>query len=93
VPTGRKNVVELTGEEARRATSLLLPPINKFGGTSSQVSSAVGLLDLAGDPLYYVASVARRNDALGSIEKIAARRAPRHRDGQPRRSRAPRTGR
>lgn len=70
IPTGRKNVVELTGEEARRATSLLLPPINKFGGSQTQVSSAVNLLDVAGDPLYFVASVARHNDALGSIQKM-----------------------
>jgi len=72
VPTGHKQSIVLDGSEAHRATALLLPQINRGGGNASQVSTAVDLLDVAGDPLQYVSGVARRNDAGGRLYELPA---------------------
>jgi len=66
----RRNTTTFEGEQAQRVTALLLPHVNRSGGTKAAINNAVDLLDVAGDPLYYVASVARRNDASGLIQKM-----------------------
>jgi hypothetical protein len=72
VPVGHKRSVVLAGDEAQRATALLLPHINRGGGNQSQVSTAVDLLDLAGDPLQYVSGLARRNETRGRVLELPA---------------------
>ena len=72
LPTGHKQSIVLTGDEAQRATALLLPHINRSGGNTVQISTAVDLLDLAGDPLQYVSGVARRNEAGGRLLGLPA---------------------
>ena len=39
------------GDEAMRVAARLMPTVNRFGGSTKQVSSAVELLEEAGDPL------------------------------------------
>ena len=48
-----------TGEEARLAAALLLPPINRAGASRKQVAGAVELLDRSGDPARVAADAAR----------------------------------
>jgi hypothetical protein len=63
------NKLLLSGEEAHNAAKLLLPHVNVGGGNAKQVNTAVNLLDLAGDPMYYVASVAR-NPQRATTQKV-----------------------
>ncbi|CAN5221586.1 hypothetical protein BH20GEM2_BH20GEM2_10660 [soil metagenome] len=48
---GERELREFTGPEAVRAAGLVLPAINRFGGTREQVGDAVRLLESAPDPL------------------------------------------
>ncbi|MBL0937976.1 MAG: hypothetical protein IBJ03_03720 [Gemmatimonadaceae bacterium] len=41
----------LEGEAALRAAQRIMPTINRFGGSRTQVQDAVGLLEAAGDPM------------------------------------------
>ena len=50
IEAGKKQIVEYNDREALRAAGVLLPALNRFGGTRSQVVSAVRLLEEAGDP-------------------------------------------
>jgi hypothetical protein len=76
------NKLVLSGEEAHNAAKLLLPHVNTGGGNAKQVSTAVNLLDLAGDPMYYVASVAR-NPQRGSNQRVIGTRRNRNTIGIP----------
>jgi hypothetical protein len=46
----RKETLEYTGDEALRVAGVLLPPLNRYGGSKRQVESAVRLLDDSGSP-------------------------------------------
>lgn len=58
-----KDILEYRGEEAIRVAGVLLPPLNRFGGTTRQVESAVGFLEQSGDPGAAFASAARDKGA------------------------------
>ena len=59
IPDGKAHSLILSGQEGQNAAGLLLPAINQAGGNRNQVQTAVQMLDVAGDPNYYLASVAR----------------------------------
>jgi hypothetical protein len=46
----RKETLEYTGDQALRVAGVLLPPLNRYGGSKRQVESAVKLLDDSGSP-------------------------------------------
>ncbi|NIR46795.1 MAG: hypothetical protein GWN99_20505 [Gemmatimonadetes bacterium] len=58
---GRREEVELTGPTAVRAAGLILPRVNSWGGTDSQVRSAVGLIEEVRDPERLFGHVAERH--------------------------------
>ncbi len=47
---GERQILELEGSAAVRATGKILPRINSFGGSRQQVASAVRLIEHVGDP-------------------------------------------
>lgn len=53
----------LTGEQAMRAAARLMPTVNRFGGTRTNVRDAVTLLEDAGDPLRALSNVQERYGA------------------------------
>ena len=56
----RKHVTtEWTGQRAKRVVSMLLPKVNRFGATKSQVSSAVERIERAGDPARFLGTIVR----------------------------------
>ncbi len=59
IPIKGDNTVLATGEEARLAAALLLPPMNRAGGGRKQIASAVELLERSGDPARVAADAAR----------------------------------
>jgi hypothetical protein len=73
----------LTGEDAVRAAGALLPRINRGGGSSEQIQSAVGLIEDATDPAELFKRVARehaetssRRMGISLNRRSALRRAP-----------------
>jgi hypothetical protein len=50
----------LTGEWALRAAGLLLPAVNRFGGSRRDVQAAVGEIERDGDPTRYIGRLAQR---------------------------------
>lgn len=53
----------LTGDAAMRAAARILPTVNRFGGSRSQVAEAVTLLEEAGDPMRALSTVQSRHGA------------------------------
>ncbi len=53
----------LTGDDAARAAQRILPTVNRFGGSSADVQSAVRLMEDAGDP---VETLTRLQRAFGA---------------------------
>lgn len=51
----------VTGDEAMRIAARLMPTVNRFGGSRTQVQEAVGLLEEAGDPHAVLLWVQRRS--------------------------------
>lgn len=56
---GKKKIEELDGPAAIRAAGQILPKVNAFGGSNSQVREAVGLIEEARGPERVFAHVAR----------------------------------
>lgn len=61
----RKGTAVLTGGEAVHALGLLLPKINKAGGSQAEIRAAVRELEEEGDPHHYFASAESRARKLG----------------------------
>ncbi len=59
IPVKGDHTVLATGEEARLAAALLLPPMNRAGGGRKHIASAVELLERSGDPARVAADAAR----------------------------------
>jgi len=59
IPVKRDATVLATGEEARLAAALLLPPNHRAGACRKPVAGAVELLDRSGDPARVAADAAR----------------------------------
>lgn len=51
----------LVGDDAMRAAARLLPTVNRFGGSRSQVQDAVSLLEEVGDPARVLTTVQQRH--------------------------------
>lgn len=51
----------LTGEDARRAAGLLLPAINRYGGSRNQVQDAVAQIETVGDPSLFPQALLERS--------------------------------
>lgn len=56
----------LIGDDAMRAAARLLPTVNRFGGSRTQVREAVDLLEEAGDPMRVLRAVQQRTGATDS---------------------------
>ena len=52
------------GPEAMRIASLVVPAVNRFGGSRSTVADAVGQIERVGGPERYVEQLARRAETL-----------------------------
>jgi hypothetical protein len=57
---------ELRGPEAIRAAGKILPKVNVYGGTSSRVRDAVGLIEEAGHPERFFRVAARKVECVPS---------------------------
>lgn len=55
----KRTVLEYTADDAIRVAGQLLPSLNHFGGNSRTVSSAVSMLESAGDPMRTFAAAAK----------------------------------
>jgi len=64
------------GPEALRVASLVVPKVNRFGGSRATVAAAVGQIEQVGGPERYVEQLARRAEALTVV------RGRRHRFGR-----------
>jgi len=51
----------LVGEDAMRIAARLLPTVNRFGGSRSEVQEAVRLLDEIGDPMAVMTTIQQRH--------------------------------
>jgi hypothetical protein len=60
--------VGISGDEARRAASVLFPAANHFGGTKQDVELAVARLVDAGDAESYLQRIARQSERLARID-------------------------
>jgi hypothetical protein len=58
--------IEITGSAAIRAAGKLLPKVNVYGGTSSRVRDAVGLIEEAGHPERFFKVAARKPECVPS---------------------------
>lgn len=55
------------GPEALRIASLVIPTVNRFGGSRSTVAAAVGEIEQVGGPEQYVARLARRGAGMTAV--------------------------
>jgi hypothetical protein len=64
IAKGRRQWAELSGAGAIRAAGHILPRLNEYGGTDSQVRKAVTMIEEARAPEHLFASVAAEPDSL-----------------------------
>ena len=55
------------GPEAMRIASLVVPQVNRFGGSRATVAAAVGQIEQVGGPERYVEQLARRAEVLTAV--------------------------
>jgi hypothetical protein len=67
--------VGITGDEARRAASVLLPSVNRFGGTKHDVQLAVIRLAHAGSAEEYLRQIGRQSERIVLALPISVRLA------------------
>ena len=63
----------LDGDDARRAAALLLPAVNRAGGSAADVRNAVARLEHAGDPERFYHSLAARGGRATAVAPDADR--------------------
>jgi len=68
---------QFEGPEAMRIASLVIPKVNRFGGSRETVSTAVRHIEMGGGPERYVEQLARRAETLTQV-----RSGRRHRFGR-----------
>ena len=56
------------GPEAMRIASIVVPKVNRFGGTRHSVAMAVSHIESVGGPERYVEQVARRGEAVTAVQ-------------------------
>lgn len=61
---GRVHYAEFTGHTALRAAEKILPRVNSWGGTESQIKRAVGLIEESGRPEHLFGRIAGSPDAV-----------------------------
>ena len=70
------------GPEALRVASLVIPAVNRFGGSRATVAAAVGEIEQVGGPERYVEQLARRAAVMTAVRGRPRRRGRRGRIGQ-----------
>jgi hypothetical protein len=55
------------GPEALRIASVIVPAVNRFGGSRSTIASAVGEIEQVGGPERYVEQLARRAEVMTKV--------------------------
>src|SRR5437763_11315780 len=55
------------GPEALRIASVIVPAVNRFGGSRQTVAAAVGQIEQVGGPERYVAQLARRAEVVTAV--------------------------
>jgi len=55
------------GPEAVRVASIVVPAVNRFGGSRSTVAAAVGQIEQVGGPERYVEQLARRAEVMTAV--------------------------
>jgi hypothetical protein len=65
--------VLLTGAEAARAAALVLPAVNRFGGSRQEVQDAAGAIEQARDAATYVAQLAATHATVAGAPKRRGR--------------------
>ena len=70
---GAGESTRLHGDEARRAAALLLPAVNRAGGSAADVRNAVARLEHAGDPERFYRSLATRGERVTAVAPDAER--------------------
>ncbi len=65
------------GPEAMRIASLVVPAVNRFGGSRSTVAAAVSEIEQEGGPERYVERLARRAEAMTAVQGRRKRRGRR----------------
>ena len=61
------------GPEAMRIASLVVPAVNRFGGSRERVAAAVGEIEQVGGPERYVEQLARRAEVVTAVRGRAHR--------------------
>ena len=69
------------GPEAMRIASLVVPAVNRFGGSRSTVAAAVSEIEQVGGPERYVEQLARRAHVTLGVRKHRSRWGPRGKVG------------
>jgi hypothetical protein len=69
------------GPEAMRIASLVVPAVNRFGGSRSTVAAAVSEIEEVGGPERYVSQLARRAHVLTAVRERGKRRKRRGKVG------------
>lgn len=55
------------GPEALRIASIVVPTVNRFGGSRDTISAAVGAIEQVGGPERYVEQLARRGEVMTAV--------------------------
>src|SRR5919204_108528 len=69
------------GPEAMRVASLVVPAVNRFGGSRERVAAAVSEIEKVGGPERYVEQLARRAELMTTVRKRSNRRGRRGKVG------------
>lgn len=68
--------LRLSGDEARRVASMILPAVSRLGGTRDEIQQAVERLERAGDAERYLTQAARHGQRISRHARRAMRDQP-----------------
>ena len=73
----KNGAAQLSGAEAERVASIILPKVNRFGGRKGDVADAVRQIEDVGDSARYLRDMGRRSEGLikSMTDGVTARRA------------------
>jgi hypothetical protein len=63
----KNGISRFEGPEAMRVASIVIPAVNRFGGSRDTVAAAVGEIEQTGGPERYVEQLARRGHVLTAV--------------------------
>lgn len=78
----KHGMTRFEGPEAMRIASLVIPAVNRFGGSRKTVAAAVGQIEQVGGPESFVAQLARRAEAVTAVRGTSFREKRRARIGE-----------